>query len=334
MDHSPIPLIILGGRDRRRSQLPDSGNGQQPLEGYKAVDLCIGDRPLICHVIDRWQATGAFDPIFLAGPAQRYRDFCPGIELVDTDGDFGQNIRAGLEAVIARCGRRTTAVTTCDVLPAAVELEALLEDFRARSPLDFWMPQILVPSDPHGLGASEWKPRYRIAPRRGEEPRETLPGHLVIADVDAVRLDMVYRMFELAYRTRNHPVAYRKRAIARTILFWLVLQDLRGMFQLQPPTLTFQAVRHGTALARDLASGTIDADRLAELVHKLYIRRPHRRNYPQRRGFMPLLEGLSLAKDIDTEAEAREIAQELAREMTQSPRTSSGEVGSPDEARS
>ncbi|MDY7094366.1 MAG: NTP transferase domain-containing protein [Acidobacteriota bacterium] len=313
MDLPPIPLIILGGRDRRRSQLPDQDDGQQPLKGYKAVELRIGDRPLICHVLDRWRATGAFDPIFVAGPAQRYRDVCPGVELVDTDGDFGQNIRTGLEAVIARCGRCTTAVTTCDVLPVESELAVLLEDFRQRSPLDFWMPQIRVPTDPHRLGASEWKPRYRIAPRRGEEPEETLPGHLVIADVAAVRLDLMYRMFELAYRTRNHPVAYRKRVIARTLLFWLVSRDLRSILRLQLPTLTFQAVRYGTALARDLAGGTIDADRLAQLVHKLYIRRPHRRNYPQRRGFMPVLDGLSLAKDIDTEGEAREIAEQVAQ---------------------
>lgn len=316
MDHAPIPLIILGGRDHRRSQLADAGGDHQPLEGYKAVDLRIGDRPLICHVIDRWQATGAFGPIFLAGPAQRYRDFCPGVELVDTDGDFGQNLRAGLEAVMARCGRCLTAITTCDVLPAEDELAALLEDFRSRSPLVFWMPQIRVPADPQGLGASDWKPRYRIAPRRGQEPQETLPGHLVIGDVDAARLDLIYRMFDLAYRTRNRSVAYRKRVIARSLMSWLITQDLRSLLRLQPPTLTFQAVRHGTALARDLASGIIDADRLAELVHRIYGRRQHRRKFPQRRGFMPVLDGLSLAKDIDTEGEAREIAQELAGTTT------------------
>ena len=47
------PLIILGGRDRRGSRLPEAGQGKHPLRGYKGVDLEIGGRALISILIER-----------------------------------------------------------------------------------------------------------------------------------------------------------------------------------------------------------------------------------------------------------------------------------------
>lgn len=312
MDHISIPLIVLGGRDRRPPTLPEGSPLRHPLLGYKGIDLRIGDRPLITAVAERWQQNGTFGPIYLAGPAALYRGLAPGLELVDTDGNFGQNLRAGLEAVIAAHGQGPTAVTTCDVLPDLAELDGLLDNYRRVAPCDFWVPQIRVPDDPARLGASDWKPRYRLVPEGSDTPVETLPGHLVIADTAALRLELLYRMFTLAYRTRNRPVMYRRAVIARATIFSLVLEDLRALVRLRPPLLTWEVVRYGSALARNLASGTIRTEHLARLVQRLYVLHSHRRRYPERRGWMPVLEGLSLAKDIDTEEEAREMTRQLS----------------------
>lgn len=313
MSSATLPLIVLGGRDRRGSEL--GSPGLTPLSGYKALDLRIAGRPLIEHVIERWRAIGEFAPIYLAGPAERYRGVAPDeVELVDTDGGFGHNLMAGVDAVIERHGCGPTAVTTSDVLPDERELGELVGHYRACEPCDFWMPQIRVPDDPERLGASQWKPRYRIASAEGETPVETLPCHLVIADVAAVRLDLMRQLFDIAYRTRNQPIRRRGMAVARRLLGWLLRRDLGGMLRGRAPLLTWETARYGIAMARELAAGTISAPRLAELIRRIYVRRSHRRAHPERRGYLPVIDGLSLAKDIDTEGEAREIAAKLAVE--------------------
>ena len=92
----------------------------------------------------------------------------------------------------------------------------------------------------------------------------------------------------------------------------LVLADLRLLARLELPTATWDIVLNGLAIARGLRAGTMTAEELAHRVRKVYIRRSHRRHHPERKGRMPVLAGLSLAKDVDTEEEARELAQRLS----------------------
>ena len=42
-------------------------------------------------------------------------------------------------------------------------------------------------------------------------------------------------------------------------------------------------------------------------MRRIFVRDRHRRRHPERRIFVPLVEGLSLALDVDTVEEAREI---------------------------
>ena len=301
-----IPLIVLGGRDRKPAQLPATGRGKHPLRGYKGVDLRIGDQPLIQLVIERMRASGAFDPIFIAGPIEVYRKVCPEVAVIDTDSNFGANLRNALEVAIERCPDRPVAITTCDILPDPEELQRMLADYRQHQPADFWFPLILVPKDPTQLGASAWKPQYRVIPESGGEPVAILPCHLVIVTPAAVRRELVYHVFDLAYRSRNRSIAYRRAFILHRLLFWLVLQDLRNLLRLRPPTYLVTVIYHGLRVAQGLMRRTMSQVELQDRMRKIYIRYRHRRRYPHHVGRVPLLDAISFAKDIDTEEEAQE----------------------------
>ena len=302
-----FPLVILGGRDPRATELPRAGQDKHPIQGYKAVDLRIGGRPLISLVLERLRACGCFEPILVAGPRRIYRSICPDLTIIDTDGSFGQNIRAAFNGIEGHAAGRPVAFISCDVLPEPEEVRSLLKDFHRHDDLDFWMPQIRVPEGRGSLGESGWKPRYRLIPEGETHPVDSLPGHLILVDPGAVRRGLLFRLFDLSYRTRNRPVAYRRAVIARHVLLNLLLADLRSLARFELPTNTWDIAINGLAIARGLHAGTMTAEELARRVRKVYIRRRHRRRFPWRKGRMPVLEGLSLAKDIDTEEEAREV---------------------------
>ena len=315
MPRMTFPLVILGGRDFEGSKLPQAGQDKHPIHGYKAVDLRIGGRPFISLLLERLEACGCFEPILLAGPRRIYGPVCPELTIIDTDGSFGENVRAAFQGVESSFpGRgRHVAFVSCDVLPEPEEVKALLGDFHRHENLDFWMPQIRIPRTRESLGESGWKPRYRLIPDGETQAVDTLPGHLILVDPQAIRRRLLFRLFDLSYRTRNRPVAYRRAVIARHVIFNLILADLRLLSRGRLPTVSWDIVVNGLAIARGLRRGTMTAEELARRVRKVYIRRRHRKRFPENRGRMPVLEGLSLAKDVDTEEEAREVEKNLAR---------------------
>jgi hypothetical protein len=71
-----IPLIILGGSDRKPAALPPQGRDLHPLSGCKGIDVRLAGRCLIEHLADRLRRSGAFEPIWVAGPRARLR--CTG----------------------------------------------------------------------------------------------------------------------------------------------------------------------------------------------------------------------------------------------------------------
>lgn len=311
-----IPLVILGGRDRHRSVLPSAGEGQHPLRGYKAVDTRIGDRPLIEVLTQRLRATGVFDPIYLAGPRHVYEPLGMDVRLIDTDGEFGENIRAALEAVAAGGWPRLLGITTCDILPTGADLRRALGDLESQPPFDFWFPQCRVPEDPSRLGSSAWKPRYLIQPTGEPKPVAILPGHLLVVDPQALRLELIYRIFDLAYRSRNRPVRFRRSMILRNVFWVLVAEDLRRLFSFRRPNLTWLVLSNGLRLAARLLAKNLSQHELEDRLRRIHVRNRHFRQYPERRGRMPILDVLSLARDIDTEEEAREITGSIMRNET------------------
>lgn len=309
-----MPLIILGGRDHGSTVLPEAGRSKHVLHGYKAVDLRIGGRRLISILVERLRACGRFDPIYIAGPRKIYRDLVEDVELIDTDSDFGDNLRHSVGAVCREHPESRFAVTTCDILPDPAELESVLADFESRPRTDFWGVLVRAPENLAQLGESAWKPKYAIQPDGEDHPVAILPGHLMIVDPTVMRLDFVFRIFDIGYHTRNRSVAYRHGVAVRSVLFYLLWKDLKRLFSLRRPDFTWEILSTGAVLAKKLKGPGITQLELATCLGNLWVRSDHRRRHPERRGWITIGGYLSLAKDIDTEEEAKEIARKAASE--------------------
>jgi len=309
---SPIPILLLAGRDRRTTVVPGGGH---VLAGYKAMDLKIGGRPILVHLIERLREAGGFDPIFVAGPAKVYAGLASqwgegAVRLVDTDATFGENIRAGVEAILAEHPDTSLACITTDVLPEVAELRRLLDDFERHQPLHFWTVECRAEDDAR-LGRSAWKRRYRIRPEGEEKVVPTLPGHLILVDPRALRLHLLYRLFELAYRTRNRPTTLRRVYVIRKSLGMLLAADWKRLLRLRPPVITWGMVYNGLVVVKKLLTTGIDQREMEDRLYRIWVRTSYRRRHPERRGRVLVTDILSLGVDIDTEEEAEEIVERV-----------------------
>ncbi len=303
MTSKQVPLIILGGSDRRPAYMPPDGRSKHPLAGVKGIDVKVGGRPLIEVVIERIRRTDAFDPIYVAGPGDAYARLDDGIS-IDTDGGFGRNIQVGVETARRLHGDGPLAVTTCDIVPEHDELNAVVEDYWGNGPADFFFPMIRAPQDPERLGESGWKPQYHVKPEGGTKPEAILPGHLVICNSAALRWRFIYRLMDLGYRTRNRPILYRRAYMVRRLLWIMLVQDLIHILNLRLPTFTFDTALSGARAARRLKEKVIQQSELELALRRMFIRRRHRVRNPECRVRMPVMDAMSLARDIDTQEEA------------------------------
>ncbi len=306
-----IPLVILAGSAKQGETVADEHSHR--LYGPKGLKIRLAGRPLIDVIIERFRQNGAFGPIFIAGPANRYGESRGAATVIDTDADFGRNIRAALDSVVARLSPGATMFTTCDVIPDPAELERLVADYRAHTPLDFWFPLIRVPDDPSELGASAEKRQYLVVPDGAAEAVKILPSHLVMVDPRALRLTLIFKSFQLAYRSRTRPVFTRFLYITSGVLWFLIRRDVSNLFRLRPPFLTPIVMFNAALMSHRVGTGSITQRQLETHLHQIFGNEPHRRLYRNRTGRVPALEGLSLARDIDTEEEAEEMAVEIAR---------------------
>ncbi len=308
---SAIPLIILAGGDRTPVRLPEEGAGKHPLAGLKGFDIRLGNRPIVDLLLDRLRAAEAFDPIYLAGPTSVYGESHQGARVIDTDGTLGENISVSIEEATKVHPSGPLAFITCDVLPDLEDLRRLLGDYEEHSPLTFWFALILAPADPEQLGASSWKPQYRIRQEGSETASRILPGHLVIIEPSRARLDVASRAFELSYESRNRPIAYKLFYIVGNIILFLLSLDLKRLLRFRPPTLTISLITNGIRLAWKLRKGTITNTELAERLRRIFVKRNRRQ--PDRCR-IALMDAMTLARDIDTVEEAAEKARELGIE--------------------
>ena len=302
-----LPLIILAGGIDKPTVLPEGGADKSPLLGAKGIDIKLGGRPLIDHLIERLQASGGFGPIWIAGPIAAYGPSRLNCEVIDTSGTLGQNLEFAMAHVRREHPESQLGITTCDILPEVEELQALLDDYWDHAPSDFWFPLIRVPEDPAVLGASAWKPQYSIVEAATATVRQVLPGHILVFDPSAIRHRLCFNCFDVAYRSRNRRVLYRLGVMIQDVLFLLFAGDIRSVLRLRPPTHTVTALWNGIRLALELRAGEISEELLADRIRRIYLRRDHRAAYPDRLGRMPLIYGFSLAKDIDTREEAEEV---------------------------
>jgi hypothetical protein len=304
-----IPVTILGGSDQKPGSLPQSAAGLHPLATYKGVALRVGGRPLVALLVERLAATPGFGPITIAGPARVYEPLGLAARIVDTDGSVATNLRAAVEAHGPAGG--PLGVMACDVLPTAAELRELEHLFESMGPCALCFPFVRVPEDPRALGAFAWKPKYGVVPQDSTEPVRILPGHLGVFDPGELRLPLLYRLFGSAYRTRNRPVAYKRAVMLRTVLFSLLAQDVKLLLGLRLPDRTLTVASSGLRLANAVRRGPIRLAELERLIGKIFLRA----RVPKEAGEcgirFPIVDLVSLAEDIDTEEEARQLVYEI-----------------------
>ena len=261
----------------------------------------VGGVRLIDAVLARFRGLPQeLGPFYVAGPGKAY-GAVEGAVLIDTDGSFGENLEAGIETLRRGHPGSPIAITTCDVLPEQSDLRRALTHYREHSPSDFWFPMVRLPVDQRLLGASAWKPRYRILDANGQLV-PVLPGHITIFDPDAMRLDFLYRLMQSAYRSRNRSVHYRRWYLISRVAADLLLATARDLVRLRPPTLAPDVLAAFFA-ARRLGNG-LTTQEIERTLSRLFLHRAHRRRHPERGARLAVLEGLSLARDIDTVEEA------------------------------
>jgi hypothetical protein len=287
--------------------MPERGGDLHPLATYKGRAVTVGGRPLVALLVERLLASGRFGPVTIAGPRRVYEDLELEARIVDTDASVARNLRAAIEAQASACGG-PLAVLACDVLPSAAELGELAAQYEAAGPAALWFPLVRLPADRRELGAFAWKPEYEVVLASGEAVR-ILPGHLGIIDPSALRLPLLYQLLDLAYRTRNRSVPYRRAVMLRTVLFSLLAQDFGRAGSLRVPDRTVTIVGSGLKLARELHRGRLEVAELERLIARIFLREsrgaaPHAVRYP-------VVDMVSLAEDVDTEEEARAIQGEV-----------------------
>lgn len=298
-----IPLVILAGSDAEPPILPD-GADKHPIAGKKGMEVQVEGRPLIDHVLDRMLSSGHFSAAYVAGPREVYGERRGRAEVIDTDGNLGENLRTAVETLVERHPGGSIAITTYDIIPDPLELTELMADYQRHAPSDFWYP--LVVARDEELGESAWKPKYRLKASPDEPARAVLPGHLIIVDPAALRLELVYRAFDLLYRSRNRPVIYRLVFMLTRLFGWFIAEDVRALLRLHPPVMAGPITYQGVRLALRLRRGVMTTEELAERTRAILVRWNHRKRHPSRRGRIPLVHAVSFAKDIDTLEEAEE----------------------------
>ena len=193
----------------------------------------------------------------------------------------------------------------CDVLLGVEDLAFLRARYEADRPCALWFPVVARPADASLLGAHAWKPAYPVAAPPGEAPLDMLPGHLGVLEPEALRLPLVRRLFDAAYRARNRSVRSKRRAMIRAVVGGLLATDLRLLLGLRAPTRTLTTVRAGSMVARGLRTGSLSLEELERHVGTMLLRRSHRRRSPASGVRFPPVDRLRLAEDVDTLEEAR-----------------------------
>ena len=132
-----------------------------------------------------------------------------------------------------------------------------------------------------------------------------------MVDPGALRLAFLYRLLQLGYRTRNRSIRYRRGVMVRGVLGALLYQDFLHLLSLRAPTTAWTVLTAGLTAGRGLKRGTIPRIELEDAVRKIFVTGKHRKQYPLRAALLPLVEGLSLALDIDTVEEARAMGGDI-----------------------
>ncbi len=306
-----LPLIILAGSDRRAGPVPAGLRPEQVLRGCKGAHRLPSGRPLVAELVDRYRRSERFADPIVVGPVHVYRELLD-CELVHVEGNLAATLACVGELAMSRFDpAEPLALSTCDILPTADEIRRLLrEGYDPHAACCFWGQ--VIEARPDELGASSWKPAYRIKSDddRGQAGAGTLnvyPGHLVIARPAALRIRLTSHLLKVAYRFRNRDMRWRHLQVVTHGLGRLLWEDLRQFFTGSMPLLTISIPYHGLRAYYLWRRGELT---LRDFEHAIGCAFLHRRDRG-RNGGRPVVFArtriLSLAKDIDTVAELAEL---------------------------
>lgn len=292
-----IPILILGGSDAKRGPLHEELSANEVITGFKGALPLPSGRSLAAELIDRYRQTDRFQDPILLGPREVYRDLVD-CEIVDVRGPLSTTLECLEQQVDCRWpSRQPIAVSACDILPSTNEIGELLASGYDQHPeCQFWWEMIV--SDPESLGASSWKPKYRIRRTQESPPEPMYPGHLVIFQPDAVRLDVWVRIMALAYQYRNLPIRKRILPMLFRGLMTLAAQDTQNLTKGQFPILSVSIPWHFLRAFAAFHKGTLTIPKFEERIGRVLLHRAFRAN--SNAVVVTLTELRSFAQDIDS----------------------------------
>lgn len=277
------------------------------LAGFKGMLPLPGGKVLVGELIEQFVRSGRFRDPVLVGPASVYAGASPICEIVDCDGSIAETLLSAVRVIESRFGAEVpVALTSCDVLPSAEELESLLAvHYDPVSDCVFW--GVLIEAEAALMGASGWKPSYRLAGGETGGPLNLYPGHLTVVRVGALDVAVTTTLVGLAYQYRNRALLRRVPGMLAHGMLRLARHDFRRLRRLRwsaaALNVPWQCLR---AYAR-YQNGRLDINGLERAFTKTLIRRGYRRaaaGHPVR---FVISRALSLAKDLDTRAEFDEL---------------------------
>ena len=305
----PLPAVILAGSDRKPGPVPGGGEECRFLVGYKGADVRIHGRPLIQILRERLLESGRFSLVLVAGPKRIYEPLTPGA-VIDTDGDLGHNLRR----IFRSCKwAERLCLVACDVVPTCEDVERAMDLWEEAERPDVWFPLV---EGPEKLGASGWKPKYKIRPTRDAPPKVFLPGHIGILRLKVIRRRFLCKLASTLYRLRNRELEERRRVVTAFIVGDLLGQDLLNLFHFRLPTLTWRVLSQGWRLYSKLRKGALSVDDFAEAVKQVFVRPRFKKTA---RVVITPTDLVSWARDLDTLGEVTEVGGAWVGESPRSP---------------
>jgi hypothetical protein len=302
----PLPIFILAGSDSSPDTVPPGVHPSDVLAGPKGRILLRTGRCLVAELVDRIRASGRFGEPLLVGPRQWYSGLVD-CEILSVQGTLVDTLRQLADAVRHRLPpEQPFAVTSCDILPSASSFRQLLdEDYRSHDDALFWWQ--MVQAAPQQMGAAQWKPAYRLPVQPGGQPLNLYPGHLVITRAEGLRFTLINRLLQLAYRYRNRLLENRYLGITLGALGTLITHDIRNLARFQLPVLTLAIPFYGLRGYFKYRRSTAALQHVEQFLSKTFLHRSYHRAAGGRPVVISVTRQLAFAKDIDTQAELREL---------------------------
>ncbi len=301
-----LPIIVLAGSDSRPSEVPETLPRDEMLAGPKGTIPLRSGNCLAAELIARVRASGCFTEPLLLGPRSWYEGKVD-CELIHVEGALIQTLRQLVHTANERFDpHQPFAVTTCDILPTIEDFQQLLQrDYTPHIDSMYWWQMIVA--EPQQMGASSWKPSYRIQLEKEDARVNLYPGHLVITRGESLRFDLVNRLLELAYRYRNRVLNKRYMGITLGALGTLLTQDIRNLARFQLPVLTIGVPYVGLRGYFRYQRGKATLGDVEEFLKRAFLHRQYHRAAGGRPVVISITTLLSFAKDIDTKAELDEL---------------------------